>query len=327
VSGGSWDTSIANYSSEFFRLKPTGSAGTVYTVSVTVSGKNLVNGANITKTAETKVRVVTAAPAQASEAATAGFSFPLKNFSPGQFTEAGTGHGWSLGAWGGYVTFKYRALKNGTNYSFAVTGNPMNSWSEPGIVSVMRDENGNGLPDDTWYELKGSADTQDPSHITRRYAVTYIKSADHGTTNEYGQIVKRVYWYDAKGRAGIFRGGWPVEWGVTGDWVSYSGTLLDDYGLIATAQVQPKTTFWWGYVDNWGWLETGDWWDCFRISDAIQPDGSPANLPWIDFIKVHTGVFIYGSVFGEISTEIVALRTDTGPHEPTGQPPSAIPEM
>lgn len=41
-------------------------------------------------------------------------------------------------------------------YDFAIEGNAFDGSSEPGIVWVMQDVNGNGLPDDTWYQLKGS---------------------------------------------------------------------------------------------------------------------------------------------------------------------------
>jgi len=66
--------------------------------------------------------------------------------------------GLSLGAFGGYVIFSFEEpVKNHPDNPFGVDfiifGNPMPTFSEPGIVSVMKDENGNRLPDDTWYEL------------------------------------------------------------------------------------------------------------------------------------------------------------------------------
>ena len=59
---------------------------------------------------------------------------------------------------------------------FTVFGNPLPTWAEPGIVSVMKDENGNGLPDDTWYELAGS----DYFFSTTKYnyEVTYVNPND-----------------------------------------------------------------------------------------------------------------------------------------------------
>ena len=67
----------------------------------------------------------------------------------------------SLGAFGGSVVFRFEeAVENHPDNPFGVDftifGNPMAQWSEPGVVLVMEDENGNGLADDTWYELAGS---------------------------------------------------------------------------------------------------------------------------------------------------------------------------
>ncbi len=45
--------------------------------------------------------------------------------------------------------------------------------SEPGIVWVMQDENGDGLPNDTWYELRGSE--YGKAETWQDYAVTYHK--------------------------------------------------------------------------------------------------------------------------------------------------------
>ena len=42
-----------------------------------------------------------------------------------------------------------------------------------GVVVGGQDENGNGIPDDTWYELKGS-ETGKPG-ITQRYALKYFR--------------------------------------------------------------------------------------------------------------------------------------------------------
>lgn len=74
----------------------------------------------------------------------------------------------SLGSGGGYmiVRFKPPVLNHKDNikgYDFIVFGNalwtsgsPDLHFQEPGIVEVMKDENKNTLPDDTWYLLHGS---------------------------------------------------------------------------------------------------------------------------------------------------------------------------
>ena len=67
----------------------------------------------------------------------------------------------SLGGFGGYIILRSSsAIVNDPNnpygVDFTIYGNAMSHWSEPGIVSVMKDDNENGVPDETWYELAGS---------------------------------------------------------------------------------------------------------------------------------------------------------------------------
>jgi hypothetical protein len=74
----------------------------------------------------------------------------------------------SLGMAGGYVVLAFDPpIKdhpdNIGGYDFIVFGNaywsggdPKNMWQEPGTVWVMKDEDGNGSPDDTWYLIPGS---------------------------------------------------------------------------------------------------------------------------------------------------------------------------
>jgi hypothetical protein len=73
------------------------SAGT-YRIRVTLSGKSYITGETVTRAAETDV-VCYSSPL----AKTTVFTSPLRNYSPGQFTEAGSGYGWSLGTFDGYV--------------------------------------------------------------------------------------------------------------------------------------------------------------------------------------------------------------------------------
>ena len=63
----------------------------------------------------------------------------------------------SLGGFGGYIIVGFdHSIVNDGDYNIAITGNAFDGSSEPGIVWVMQDENGDGLPNDTWYELRGS---------------------------------------------------------------------------------------------------------------------------------------------------------------------------
>jgi hypothetical protein len=182
--------------------------------------------------------------------------------------------------------------------SYKIEGNPMEAWREPGVVWMQEDRNGNGLPDEMWYELPGGDETHPlwKNQITRRHALTYFKTDDHGSKNEYGQIIKEVHWADSRGRAGMIPGGFPDKfWGVTGDRVTYTCTLLRDDGDIWSLSYNLLGLE--GYVDC-----TGN--AAFPVSRAVRSDGTPANLSEVKFLKVQTGLVKYGGLFGDVSTEI-----------------------
>ncbi|MDR1909588.1 MAG: bacterial Ig-like domain-containing protein [Spirochaetaceae bacterium] len=298
VSGGDYDTAAAR-NRETFAFTPA-AAGT-YTVQVSVTGRDYATGATITKTASTDVVCYT-------EPLSAGTFGVLRNFAPGQFTQSGNGYGWSLGGAGGYEVWHVTSRD-----SYIIQGNPMATWMEAGVVWVMEDRNGNGIPDEMWYELRGSDETHSSykNLITRRYAITWIKSGEKDVENEYGQTIAGTYWVDSKGRAGLMYGGWPSNWGVTGGRVTYTGTLLRDDGNIDTGTYGGLINMA-GYVDtgNYGkW--TGDNWDRYYVSDAMRADGEAVSLSAVRFIKVQTAIHRYGGIFGEVSTEIKSA-TDLG---------------
>jgi hypothetical protein len=305
VSGGACTFSGQN--SEFFTLTP--EAVGDYTVTLRVDGKAIPIGDEVHKTVTTTV-VCSALPSPESAVEHPLFTGPIKHFSPGQFTLRGTGYGWSLGSVLGYEIWRWRTTRE-TN-EFHIYGNAFAGWEEPGIVWVSCDENNNGLPDDTWYELKGSDDENDlyRSNITRRYAVNWFDTEEEPIENEYGQLIEKLVWVDSKGRRAFMGGGWPSDWGVSGSKVTFCGTMIRDSGVIFGA-MNPfnggiSRNVDWGYVDA-GDLEGGTYANQngkFFVSNAMQRDGSPADLPWIDFIKVQTAVFVYGTDVGEISTEI-----------------------
>ena len=45
-----------------------------------------------------------------------------------------------------------------------------------------------------------------------------------------------------------------------------------------------------------------------RIRDAVRHDGQPANLKYMDFVKVQTGVNVKAGWLGENSTEVGDAR-------------------
>jgi hypothetical protein len=204
----------------------------------------------------------------------------------------------SLGGWGGYVIagFDHSVMNLENKSDLEIRGNGFEGWTEPGVIWVSQDDNGNGIPDDTWYELKGSAHGQD----IKRYAVTYYKpAADRGAV-----------WLDNLGNSGAFPGttyygdiqGYPNH--VPGNYVTFTGTGLSS--TVTSGGIIYNPGFEWGYVDN----------DpepaYYKIENAVQADGSFIDLKYIDFVKVHTGQNARAGALGEISTEIVGYPRDLG---------------
>ena len=80
----------------------------------------------------------------------------------------------SLGGFGGFIVVGFdHMVKNVDGYDFGIYGNAFDGSSEPGIVWVMQDSNGDGLPNDTWYELRGSETGK--AETIQDYAVTYFR--------------------------------------------------------------------------------------------------------------------------------------------------------
>ena len=204
----------------------------------------------------------------------------------------------SLGAFGGYIVAGFdHSIVNDGGYNLQIEGNAHENSSEPGIVWVMQDSNGNGLPDDGWFELRGS---EDPGgKVTRNYSITYFKPRQPGSN---------VHWIDNNGITGT------VDYlGAYHDQESYYPLWIEDeyYTLIGTClesrNYLSQTGSWisppyeWGYADN-------DRQALFRLSDAVTPEGDPIDLEFIDFVKIQTGVNGKSGWLGEISTEITGIR-------------------
>ncbi len=175
----------------------------------------------------------------------------------------------------------------------------------------MQDVNGNGIPDDEWYELRGCESGN--ATTTQFYAVTYFRpsapqqnvdwtdsNGKNGCVDYVGSFHKQDYYYPA--------------W-VTAESYTLYGTCLDSKNNL-----DPSTGYWannaydWGYADNVGsdsltGKDDGEGQrTCFKISNAVYPDGLAVNLKFIDFIKVQTGVNAKSGWLGEISTEVAGFR-------------------
>lgn len=223
----------------------------------------------------------------------------------------------SLGGFGGYIIvgFDHSIPSSAGDYDFAVAGNSFyrsgtttGGSNEPGIVYVMQDTNGNSLPDDTWFELKGS-EYQSPSTL-RDYSVTYHRPALPG---------QNVTWTDSKGANGSidYLAAFHKQEYYYPSWVTSASYTLSGTCLAPRNEQDPVTGQWdnnpygWGYADNMGadCATIGNYAQCnrFRISDAIDTTGNPVSLEYIDFVKIQTGVNTKSGILGELSTEVLGV--------------------
>lgn len=214
---------------------------------------------------------------------------------------AGNKHGMiALGGYGGYVTFHFdHSIANiAGQYDFYISGNAIKGGAEPGIVMVSKDVNHNGIPDDAWYELSGSADVDSIGKCVYEYEITYQKDA-----------MNDIPWVDNQGESGfVMRNSFHSQeyfplW--LDSPLKFSGTLLPKNGFNIGTQKQEywvRNSFRYGYVDNIG--NTDSLACSFDIDNAVDSARQHVELDFIDFVRVYTGVNQTCGWTGETSTEI-----------------------
>lgn len=257
--------------------------------------------------------------------------------APGQFTNTNwsptidqlnpSDHAVSLGTFGGYIVYGFhQPIKNNPlnpyGVDFQIKGNSFVAavkgvWTEPGAVMVMKDENKNGLPDDTWYELAGSDYWLDSSH--RNIEMTYINP-------KYNKRYT-VPWHTTDGMAGAVltnqfhqQSYFPDEHAYANakrDSITYSGTLImSSLDKRAPSYIEFTRCPIFGYADNKGYdkndLTVGhdpynEMYDCFDISWAVDKDGNYVDLDEIDFVKVYSAGAVNAGWLGEWSTEVLGM--------------------
>lgn len=218
----------------------------------------------------------------------------------------------SLGGFGGYIVVGFdHSIDNTGSYDFGVEGNSFKGSSEPGVVWVMQDENGNGKPDDTWYELKGSETGKEST--VQNYSVTYYRPS------EPQQPVK---WTDSEGNSGevdylkaFHQQDYYYPLWIKEDCYTLTGTCLEgrNYDQSGNGTYWVNAEYDWGYTDNFSEIDrlsnddnanAGANANYFKISNAIDEKGNPIDLKYIDFIKVQTGCNTKSGWLGENSTEV-----------------------
>lgn len=231
----------------------------------------------------------------------------------------------SLGAWGGYIVLGFdhpvqNHPDNPYGVDFTIFGNPFLGSSEPGIVQVMKDENGNGQTDDTWYELRGSDHFL--STTKTNYTLTY--------TNPNAKA--DVPWTDSDGNSGVVvymkafhpQEHYPMATNFPGiDQVRYgfTGTKLKSRSVAGSIWVNDEFDY--GYVDNKPIkrgvsmdipdnpytldVVEGCGGDAFDISWAVNKEGMPIELDEIDFVRIYSGVSQNAGAIGEVSTDVCGV--------------------
>lgn len=238
----------------------------------------------------------------------------------------------TLGGWGGYVTFGFdhTIVNVAGRRDFRIEGNAYANNSEPGIIMVSYDANGNGKPDDEWYEIKGSAnfgaeneewyqsavDHGNDVNTYRNFEMTYYKPkgetpeevGQEGTGTDGAYIDDYIRWTNNKGKEGYkvknkthtqsYYPLWESENKIT-----FKGIRLAQNGVDESGQGSffILKSFNCGYADNHSNIDDGS---AIDIDWAIDKDGNKVNLPGIDFVKVYTGVDQENGWAGENSTEI-----------------------
>jgi len=229
----------------------------------------------------------------------------------------------TLGAFGGYVVFGFEAPvendpQNPFGVDFTIFGNAYSNWSEPAAVFVMKDENGNGLPDDSWYQLAGSDHFFSSTKINNE--ITW--------ENPGGESALDIPWSDNFGNSGLLevnefhlQSWYPSqEFFPEIDPLEYmlSGTFIDTKIDTSSQGIVKSYVRTFGYADNHA-RGVGDHLipdnpytseiensggDAFDISWAINDLGEYVDIDQIDFVKVQSASMGSAGWLGELSTEI-----------------------
>lgn len=213
----------------------------------------------------------------------------------------------SLGAFGGYIIVGFdRIVENRDGYDFSIGNNAFDGSSEPGVVWVMQDENGDGEPNDTWYELSGSETGK--AETIQNYTITYYRP-------EASKM--DVAWSDNMGGSGVVKyleefhnqDFYYPAW-IEADSYTLRGTLLKSrsYDSSGNGSKWVNPAFEWGYADNASTIDNLNRENHFEISNAIDEQGNAVKLEYIDFIKVQSAIQQQCGRIGEVSTEVTSFK-------------------
>ena len=212
----------------------------------------------------------------------------------------------TLGAWGGYVTFHFDhpVVNVPGERDFAVFGNAFENNAEPAIIWVSVDRNQNGMPDDEWYEIKGSE--YDNAATIHNYELTYTYSGEK----------QAVAWTDNQDNSGSISRNKYHKQEYFPLWLTSKGTLTltgcrlpdnasqVDNGEGGLMWILPAYEY--GYADN---QPNSNREGCsVDLSWAVDAKGNSVTLPYVDFIRCQNAMNQTCGSIGETSTEIIGAE-------------------
>ena len=243
----------------------------------------------------------------------------------------------SLGAFGGYIILGFDAPvtndpHNPYGVDFTISGNTVDdsrghSSCEPAAVMVMKDSNGNGIPDDgEWYELAGSdywfdstrrhtAITYTNPLYTNAHPITWTASSLGNGDRLSGALLTvgahtQPYYPDPFTYPDTPTGALTLD----GTMIKGSADRRNPNGVYSyrspafgyadshtnnPTPSSPRNPY---YADERGGVADG-----FDISWAVDREGRHVDLDRIDFIKIYTASAANLGWLGESSAEIDAV--------------------
>ncbi|RZS76330.1 cell surface protein [Pseudobacter ginsenosidimutans] len=222
----------------------------------------------------------------------------------------------SLGTFGGYIVmgFDHAVMNVPGQANFRVLGNGFATWSEAGIIEVAVDANGNGLPDDEWFEIAGSE--YNKASTIKDYEITYYKPNEEKEpvthpNFPYASDMEYIKWTDNKGGTGyVYKNSFHSQsyypqW--KGNTLTFKGTKIAN-DKIENSSEDPEFPYWtsgefdFGYADNW---PNSDERSAIKLDWAVsKKTGQPVKLSGIHFVRVYTGLLADIGWLGELSTEV-----------------------
>ena len=228
----------------------------------------------------------------------------------------------SLGSAGGYIVFRFDGPvindpANPFGVDFTLFGNSLPQWAEPAAVYVMKDQNGNSLPDDKWFLLAGSDYYFSTSH--KDHQIKYYQP---------GSVMEDIAWRNSLGETGFVKRNsyyeqdyYPAE--------RFPGYFYDDSCSFSFLKIEGKLETGsstgvksypraFGFADNKPKAFTdhifpdnpytneaeGYGGDGFDLSWAVTENGDYIELDTADFVRVQTAMYGNSEAVGEVSSEL-----------------------